>query len=59
MLSRGCGQAEIGINDFYVLGVPAQALSAFLERVLQAQALLIGDLLVWGRLSDVNDGLLL
>ena len=59
MLSRGCGQAEIGINDLHILGVPAQALGALLEGVLQAQALLIGDLLMRRGLPDVNDRFLL
>src|SRR6266699_669646 len=54
-----CRQTEIRIDDLNVLCPPAQFQGALLQGVLQAQAFLIGEHLVRGRLSDVDECLAL
>ena len=49
---RRC-QTQIMIDEFDVLGPPAQFQGALLERILQLQTLLIGEHLVQRGLSDV------
>jgi hypothetical protein len=36
MQGGSTGQAQIGINDLHVIGVPSQALCSLLQGVLQA-----------------------
>jgi hypothetical protein len=55
---RRC-QTQIMIDEFDVLGPPAQFQGALLERILQLQALLIGEHLVRSGLSDVDECLAL
>src|SRR5262249_20375749 len=50
------GPPEVGVDHADVAGVPAGGTGAVLEVILELEALLIGQDLVWGRLADVDHG---
>src|SRR3954470_1228358 len=56
---RGCcaTQAEIGVDDLNARLIPAEIAGTLVQRVLQAQALLVGQHLVRRGLADVDHGL--
>lgn len=51
----GAAHAEIGIDDVDIGFMPPEVVGALAERVLQPQALLIVDHLMWARLTNVDD----
>jgi len=57
MLDRGPALAEVGIDDLDVGVGPAEVTGALAQRILQAQALLVGQHLVRRGLADVDHGL--
>src|SRR3954454_22276456 len=57
MRGRRPAQAEIGVDDLDVCLLPAEIAGALVQRVLQAQALLVGQHLVRRGLADVDHGL--
>ena len=57
MLCGCASQAEICINDLDLIVTPTETEGVLFERVLQTQALLIGQDLMRRRLPNVNDRL--
>ncbi len=59
MSGTGPCHSQVSINDFNVLRPPAEIDGSLLQRVLQAQAFLIGEHLMGSGLSDVDECLAL
>ena len=54
MLGGGGGDAQVGIDDHHIVRTPAETDGALLERVLEPEALLVGQGLLRRRLAHID-----